>query len=863
MSVNTTERSVLSIPFLLAVAATAVLALGVAGCSGGSSGGGASALEVVGAIAEGLGLLPQTGVFLNNRIIVQFNTDLDPDSVSPQTFRVLRGPNFVETAPGEIGVAGDTITFIPQLPAEADFSDAGFQPATAYRIVARGLPDLNTIRSKRGKPLLSTRIFDLTTREESPFFIDLVAGQPRVIAVMIDLNGNGILEADGDPSTPDDEEFTEAEVDFGSPIPFVTDVPVGSVGLGSPNESLRVALVFNEPLNPLTVFQDAEDLNGDGLPDGDGVLDSFQLLDETNEFQCDVPFPGSFCPRPLLFDLSFDQGFVAERDAFLVVVDMELRYGLQGFSRHIVQAQDTLQDFAENELDEPFTAVFETGLRPPLDDAFLEDFTTTVGRDAGTTGFWNPFLFEFARAGIGFGGDGSDGPGVPMEGASLTLDTTSGSGVFNFTSFDTRGVVNFVVTVVGDKPAVIRSLGDIFLEAGDTINAGGANGVAGVSDGIAPRPGGDPGPGGGPGGGSSSEGGDTIAGDPGGAPEGTMGGGQGGLSGPGPGGGGGAGHASPGVDGSAGSDGNNGGDGGEPYGDPSFLRVFGGAGGGGGGNNTEGPPGSPGSSGGSGGGGGGGLLLETADRFTLRPNAEINAAGGDGGGGARPQGGLNSAGGGGGSGGTIIVRSREIAGLAGKIDGTGGRGGSGLSPAGRGGAGSNGRIRIERLEALPPACNPPRCDPPASTGSVPAEVLGKSVVRSKFLRTNAGDDEVVEYRFDGNFPLDPVLPGRVRPEGTDITVVDPDGNPVSGSSGIPENATIQVFFRGAFEDPMQPNEPDPTTITEWVTDVTDLNGFQMVQWEVRFDIGDEITRDPEEDPLKPGVDDFRLRFTVR
>lgn len=856
----TLRRKLVALPVTIVLIAVIGLTL-LPGCSGGGGGGG-SILQFVGAVADGLGLLPQSNVFLNNRITVTLSTGIDPDSVSTQTFRVLEGPDFVEVAPGSIGVSGDKITFVPQLPSSFDLSDAGFKPNTTYRIVLRGLPDLNTIRSSRGKPLLNTTSIEFTTRQNEPLFTDLVPGNPRVIGVMIDLNGNGEFDGDGDPATPSDEEFFVSDTNFNSPIPFVTGVPVGSVSLPAPNAPLKVGFLFNEPLNPSSVFKDAEDLNDDGTPDGDGVFDSFSTLDQDNTYICDDPFPGDQCSRPMLFSLDLEQVFVAERGVFKVLVTSEYAYALRAFSRHQINAFSDIADFVGNTLTEDFRGVFETGDAPVVDDFFFEDFTTKVNRDVATTGHWNPDKRRYLAAGVGFGGDGSDGPGIGPDDGELLIDTSQGTGIYNFDTFTLPQAASFNINIIGDKPAIIRVLGSFDFNASTvTVNLNGEDGLEGAQDSVAPRPGGTAGPGGTPGGGSSFNGSATVKGEDAMSPEGTTGGGRGGLSGAAPGGGGGGGHRVAGTDGRDGSGTNPGmgGDGGESYGDPIVSVLRGGAGGGAGGNNNAMNDGSPGSSGGSGGGGGGAVLFEAFENFNLRGPSAINADGGRGGRGVTPSNDDGSAGGGAGAGGVVVVRSRRWLAQTGQVSAVGGSGGLPGRDAGRGGNGAAGFIKTESL-AGNQSCN---CTPNEEQGLIPSDVLGRSAGRSAFLLTNASDSQVVEYHFDGNMPSDPTLPGRVRTDAADILVLDEFGNPALSDDDIPSNASIQILFRGAFEDPKNPNNPDPTSIGPWVADIADVNGYPMIQWETRFNIGTAIGNDPADDPPMPGVDDIRVGFSVR
>lgn len=267
------------------------------GCSGGGSGEGGP-LEFVDAVIEELGELPLENAFLNSVITVEFNMPVDPDSVSAQTFRILQGPSFLEEARGRLAVEGRFVRFFPQLPHEPDLSDSGFAPGLMYRLVLRGLPDLNTIRSRRGRPLLTTRTLSFSTRETPPFYLDPVPGPPLVVAVLVDLNGDGRLEGDGLEATAEDEEFFDSEVLFDPSIPFVSSVHVGSSSLPAPNAPLSIGLLFSEPLLPASVLGDS---------DNDGIPDAFSIVDTTNPFPCGPPGSGRLCDRPITFETAFTQ----------------------------------------------------------------------------------------------------------------------------------------------------------------------------------------------------------------------------------------------------------------------------------------------------------------------------------------------------------------------------------------------------------------------------------------------------------------------------------------------------------------------------------------------------------------------------
>ena len=57
---------------------------------------------------------------------------------------------------------------------------------------------------------------------------------------------------------------------------------------------------------------------------------------------------------------------------------------------------------------------------------------------------------------------------------------------------------------------------------------------------------------------------------------------------------------------------------------------------------------------------------------------------------------------------------------------------------------------------------------------------------------------------------------------------------------LPNSASIRIQFQGADEDPLQPNTPDLTSLTDWtgdgVTTLIDLRGKRFVRYRVTFDI---------------------------
>jgi hypothetical protein len=296
---------------------SAVSVLTLAGCSGGgggSSGGGT--MEVVGASAENIGLLPQSGLFLNQRLVFEFTADVDAATVSPETFRIRRGPTFSVQASGDFLVRGNRVTFVPTLPTRRDLTDAGLTRGAQYRIQIMGFPNGQTVKNRRGRPLSATFTTTFGTRNDPPLLRDIIPGAPRVIAVLLDLDGDGVLRGNGSCGPQrQPEQFLDANaaefrgcggspdlVDFRN-VPFVANVRVGSAA-----GPTAIGLIFSEPLLLDSVLQDDEDLTGDGFPDGDGQPDNFIISDLTNRIDSDgdgIPD----VPRQIPVRLEFHQEF--------------------------------------------------------------------------------------------------------------------------------------------------------------------------------------------------------------------------------------------------------------------------------------------------------------------------------------------------------------------------------------------------------------------------------------------------------------------------------------------------------------------------------------------------------------------------
>jgi hypothetical protein len=148
-------------------------------CGGGSGGAGPDGA------GQGLILLDfeQANVDnlpLNQILRFTFSEALDPASVTPASLQIRVGDSFGLTAAGTLRVAGSVVTFEPNLPGRCDYSDAGFQPDTEYRIALIGAPEAFSIRNSVGQPLESTATHQFhTLAEGDPDLLrDSLPGEP-------------------------------------------------------------------------------------------------------------------------------------------------------------------------------------------------------------------------------------------------------------------------------------------------------------------------------------------------------------------------------------------------------------------------------------------------------------------------------------------------------------------------------------------------------------------------------------------------------------------------------------------------------------------------------------------------------------
>jgi len=690
------------------VALSLMVLLSGAGCGGGGGGSGGS-LSLLSAHLENGSRLPAQGVFLNDQVVLEFSSPLDPASVHFDAIQIRKSEGgFAIPAPGTLVTIGSTVRFVPRLPHRPDLADSGLEPASSYRIRILSHPDARAVRSRGGQRLESSLDLTFSTRSTEPFFLDAEPGAPELVAVAIDRDGDGRLDTDGDPATVDSEELLVADG-----IPLLDGVPVGLA-----RSPLRIGLLLSEAIHPGSLALDGN---------RDGVADAARLR----------VIPGD---RPVAFDLELTQGVSLVTGRLFSLVEIVPRSTLPPASLLRLELEEIVVDLSPRPLPvqgASFDFVTETG-PSSFEDRFEETFGDRRRHDPSSTAEWDILDSGVLTAGKGVGGTGLDGPFRPAPDAHLVFDTDVRD-VYNFTEiFIPRATV---VEVVGHRPLQLFSTGDI--EIAGAIMANGEPGEGGRSLASDPLPVG--GGKGGPGGGRGGRGNVLVGGgraESGVGPPGTLGGGQGGRrSEMIPGGGGGGGHERPGgsdPDGAV-----TGGAGGKVYGDPLISLLFGGSGGGAGGNGQGRVQGSD-TSGGGGGGGGGAILLSTGATFRL-DGGRVATNGGRGGDGGFPTSlARGGGGGGGGSGGSVKIeafRSAEI--LVGGLRSFGGEGGASGGPGARSGsAGAPGRLRMLVLSSDAEGSN-----------------LGKSFALSRFLDTGA---DTPRYAFVANDPVTGEVPRSGR-----------------------------------------------------------------------------------------------------
>jgi len=79
---------------------------------------------------------------------------------------------------------------------------------------------------------------------------------------------------------------------------------------------------------------------------------------------------------------------------------------------------------------------------------------------------------------------------------------------------------------------------------------------------------------------------------------------------------------------------------------------------------------------------------------------------------------------------------------------------------------------------------------------------------------------------------------------------------------LTDNAEVSLVFQGAYAVRPGAHVPDELTLTPWVADVTELDGYPLVRFRVVFDLGADTAQFPfGVDSMRPSVDYVRLRAT--
>lgn len=155
------------------------------------------------------------GVFLNERIQLHFSEPLDPTSVHRRSVRITSTDGV--PARGELYVAEERLTFVPEPVLAFDLSDGGYLPGTTYRVDLAGFPEVDGLRGRSGATLernLRWEFRTVTVTEPRIGFVFEDSSLARGLRVKLRANaiqrGDPILlegEEPLDPSTLFAEDF--------------------------------------------------------------------------------------------------------------------------------------------------------------------------------------------------------------------------------------------------------------------------------------------------------------------------------------------------------------------------------------------------------------------------------------------------------------------------------------------------------------------------------------------------------------------------------------------------------------------------------------------------------------------------------
>ena len=186
----------------LVVVATLFAGTSCGGAAGGPGPGGAGqGLVLISFIQGGI-----DNVALNTRLEMRFSEPVNVGSIHTASIQIRQGSAFGITVAGQFIIAGDTVFFEPVLPKLCDYSDAGLQPDTQYRVQLVGHPEEFAIENTAGQKLNQTSTHEFTTRVDTDpnLFTDLVPAFAPSVVSSTPVNGDqavAVLPAGGGPGT--------------------------------------------------------------------------------------------------------------------------------------------------------------------------------------------------------------------------------------------------------------------------------------------------------------------------------------------------------------------------------------------------------------------------------------------------------------------------------------------------------------------------------------------------------------------------------------------------------------------------------------------------------------------------------------
>ena len=715
--------------------------------------------------AAGRGLIlvsfSQSGVdntFLNEVLLFNFSSAVDPASVTNASIQIREGPSFGKTVKGDMVVDGATVRFEPQLPSLCDLSDGGLKPNTQYRVQVIGSPESVAIRNLAGQPLAQTSTYEFRTRLDSDpqKYSDQVPGEGPSVQTVTPSNGASAVTVAGgnkveivlsenvnpcsiNPNTVRFFMYETGDPDLGNSVVAPNGNNSGFYAGGDTSDQV--------PGDPTTWGADVSTT----VSPAQRVLANIELVQSLAETKIVITPLSGYSPDPTISAPVFPENALLTVELTAAITDFGGQF-LTPYTFSFTTENLPAQNASYAMLVEGETPFLKTGTSADVDSdrspSKVQGYLVFAGE--GDNG-----LDLLKNSGPNTPGSGCTSPYQAKDGVlddfdpttDVLLDTgaaintcpneTDGSTAvtFEYNTFRIRNGIT--VRIVGANPAIIKVIGDVDIDAGGTLTAlgdgqggspqgKGLNGdsIYGVPKG---KKGGTGVAGGGNGGDSKDADNVDKYGDDGtdgfGSDDYGMKGGEGSGQGnvnaellvhnQGPtlnsGAGGGGGHATDGTDGQAQGTstvtkfaGPVEGEGGKAYGDGDeatrMLVPFAGSGGGAAGaaysSYTD-----ERASGGTGGAGGGFVDITAAG--DIRIAGTINASGGNGGNGVNSPWGQEhqSSGGGGGSGGGIrLLTPRDIIVSAGTITAAGGVGGVGavgtVYPGPRNNGGDGGNGRI-------------------------------------------------------------------------------------------------------------------------------------------------------------------------